>query len=489
VDRPALTAYHPYMNAPEHASNPAGIALSTPHPRATLAAGTLGSSLAFIDGSVVNVALPALANDLHASASSLPWAINAYLLPLGALMLLAGGMGDHFGRRRLFLAGLVIFTLASILCAASPSLSLLLAARGVQGLGAALLMPNSLAILGSEFSGEARGRAIGTWAAVGALASAFGPVFGGWLIDTVGWRAIFLLNVPFAGAAGLLAWKYVTERSDASKVGPLDSAGAGLSTIGLGLAIWALTEASGSTTSSALLWIAALAGAAILGAFLWHERRLRDGALMPLAMFAVRTFAGLNLLTFFLYGSMGGLIVLLPFCLIRIEHWPAAAAGAALMPVPVVIAVGSRYMGKIASRHGARGPLAAGCGLVSLGLALLVRVGTGAISYWLDVLPPTLLIALGMGACVAPLTTGVMESVAADRVGIASGINNAVARIAGLIATAALGFVFARQESPAAFILGFRIAAVIGAASAAMAGICALLFMRSLRSRGHLPMS
>jgi MFS family permease len=186
---------------------------------------------------------------------------------------------------------------------------------------------------------------------------------------------------------------------------------------------------------------------------------------------------------------MGGFIVLLPFCLIKIEHWPAAAAGAALMPVPVVIAVGSRYMGRIASRHGARGPLAAGCGLVSVGLALLIRVGTGEVSYWLDVLPPTLLIALGMGACVAPLTTGVMESVAADRVGIASGINNAVARIAGLIATAALGFVFARQESPAAFILGFRIAAVIGAASAAVAGVCALLFVRSLRTRGRLPTS
>lgn len=465
------------------------IALSTPHPRATLAAATLGSSLAFIDGSVVNVALPALAIDLHASASSLPWAINAYLLPLGALMLLAGGLGDHYGRRRLFLVGLLIFTLASILCAASPSLSTLLAARGLQGLGAALLMPNSLAILGSDFAGEARGRAIGTWAAVGALASALGPVFGGWLIDRVGWRAIFLLNVPLAIAAGFLAWKYVSERSVGSKAGPIDSVGAALSTVGLGLLIWSLTEASGSTTASAFLWIAALSGTAILGAFLRHERVLRERALMPLAMFAARSFAGLNLLTFFLYGSLGGLIVLLPFCLIRIEHWSAVAAGAALMPVPIVIAVGSRFMGKIASRHGARLPLVAGCGLVGLGLALLVRFEAGAISYWMDVLPPAMLIALGMGACVAPLTTGVIESVAADRVGIASGINNAVARISGLIATAALGFVFARQESAAAFIVGFRIAALIGAASALVAGACALLFVRrpaNSRDRVHV---
>jgi len=471
------------VKAPPHAPSPANAALPAAHPRATLAASTLGSSLAFIDGSVVNVALPALALDLHARSSSLPWAINAYLLPLGALMLLAGGLGDHYGRRRLFLVGLVTFTLASILCAASPTLSWLLAARGLQGLGAALLMPNSLAILGSEFSGEARGRAIGTWAAVGALASALGPIIGGWLIDRVGWRSIFLLNVPLAAAAGFLAWKYVTKRSDVSKTGPVDSVGAGLSTVGLGLLIWSLTEASGATIASGVLWMAALGGTAVLGAFLRHERRLGDRALMPLAMFAVRSFAGLNLLTFFLYGCVGGLIVLLPFRLIQIEHWSAFDAGAAIMPMPIVIAVGSRYMGRIASRHGARLPLAAGCGLVSLGLAHLARFGAGAISYRLDVLPPTLLIALGMGACVAPLTTGVMESVAADRVGIASGINNAVARIAGLIATAALGFVYARQESAPAFIAGFRIAALIGAASAAAAGACALLFVH------HLPNS
>jgi len=448
---------------------------SAAHPRATLAASILGSSLAFIDGSVINVGLPALAADLHAGASSLSWTIDAYLLPLGALMLLAGGLGDHFGRRRLFLAGLATFTLASILCAASPTLSWLLAARGFQGLGAALLMPNSLAILGGEFSGEARGRAIGTWAAVGALAGALGPVIGGWLVDRAGWRSIFLLNVPVAAAAGFLAWKYVAEHKDASTAAPLDAVGAGLSTVGLGLLTWALTAASGPKTGSGWPWIAAISGTAALGAFFRHEHRLQDRALMPLAMFAVRTFAGLNLLTFFLYGSMGGLVVLLPFCLIKIEHWSAVAAGAALLPVPIVIAVGSRLMGKAAAGHGARMPLMIGCGLVAAGLALLARFGTGAISYRTDALPPTLLIALGMGACVAPLTTGVIESVAADRVGIASGINNAVARIAGLIATALLGFVFARQDSTVSFIAGFRVAAAIGAASAAAAAACALL--------------
>lgn len=454
---------------------------STAHPRATLAATILGSSLAFIDGSVVNVALPALAIDLHASPSSLPWAINAYLLPLGALILLGGSLGDHFGRRRFFLAGLVAFTLASIICAAAPSLPWLLAGRGLQGLGAALLMPNSLAILGSEFAGEARGRAIGTWAAVGALAGALGPIIGGWLVDTVGWRVIFLINVPVAIAGGYLAWKYVAERTESENAAPLDSVGAGLATIALGLLTWSLTEASGSNIASPLPGIAAAAGAALLGAFLWHEKRLQSRALMPLAMFAAPSFVGLTLLTFFLYGALGGLLVLLPFFLIQIEHWSAVAAGAALLPLPVLIGMGSRSMGRLASRYGGRLPLTAGSGLVGVGLALYARVGAGAISYWIDVLPPTLLVALGMGACVAPLTASVMASVDSAHVGIASGFNSAVARIAGLIATATLSFVFARQGSAPSFVAGFRMAALIGAACAAVAAACALLFIRPPR--------
>src|SRR5882757_11190472 len=240
---------------------------STAHPRATLAATILGSSLAFIDGSVVNVALPALAIDLHASPSSLPWAINAYLLPLGALILLGGSLGDHFGRRRFFLVGLVTFTLASIICAAAPSLPWLLAGRWLQGLGAALLMPNSLAILGSEFSGEARGRAIGTWAAVGALAGALGPILGGWLVDSVGWRMIFLINVPLAVGAGYLACRYVRERTESRNPAPLDLCGAALATVALGLLTWSLTEASSTGGASSVPWMAAAGGTALLGTF------------------------------------------------------------------------------------------------------------------------------------------------------------------------------------------------------------------------------
>jgi EmrB/QacA subfamily drug resistance transporter len=453
--------------------------ISSPHPRATLAASILGSSLAFIDGSVVNVALPVLGADLGASASSLPWAINAYLLPVGALTLLGGGLGDHFGRRRLFLVGLTIFLLGSTMCGAAISLTGLLAGRGLQGVGAALLMPNSLAILGSEFSGEARGRAIGTWAAVGALAGAAGPVAGGWLVDLVGWRIIFFINLPLGAAAGYLAWAFVSERREHSQVGPLDTAGALLATLGLGLLTWSLTAASVAGRDAALPWVAAAAGTALFVVFLLRERRLGDRALMPFALFAARSFVGLTLLTFFLYASLGGLLVLLPFFLIQVEHWSAVSAGAALLPVPVLIGVGSRLMGRVAARYGGRLPLTVGSALVALGMALYTRAGPGHVSYWSDILPPTLFIAIGMGASVAPLTASVMTLVDTNRVGIASGLNSAVARVAGLIATALLGFVFARQDSSQNFIAGLHGAALIGAASAAIAACCALLLLPS----------
>ena len=315
------------------------------HPRATLAATILGSSLAFIDGSVVNVALPALAADLKVDPADLSWTINAYLLPLGALILLGGALGDHFGRRRFFQIGLLAFTVASVGCAAAPSVAWLLAARALQGLGAALLMPNSAALLGGGFNGEARGRAIDTWASAGALAGALGPIIGGWLVDTIGWRTIFLLNVPIAAGAGYLSWRYVEERKELQAAAPLDGIGAGLVTLALGLLTWALTKASEAGSGHSASWFVALAGSVLLGAFLWHEGKLGGRAIMPFAMFSSATFVGLTLLTFFLYGSLGGLLVLLPFFLIKIQRWAAIAAGASLLPVPVLIGFGSRFIG------------------------------------------------------------------------------------------------------------------------------------------------
>ncbi len=448
------------------------------HARATLAATILGSSVAFIDGSVVNVALPALGRDLGASPADLSWTINAYLLPLGALILLGGAAGDHFGRRRLFLVGLAIFTFASVLCASAPSLPWLLGGRALQGLGAALLMPNSLAILGASFSGEARGQAIGTWAGVGALAGAVGPLIGGWLVDTIGWRTIFLLNVPIAVAAAYLAWFYVAESKEGGPSKPLDWAGAALATAGLGLMAWSLTAASEAGTAPALLWGAAAAGLALLAAFVWLEGRRGDRAIMPLAMFATPAFIGLTLFTFFLYAALGGLLVVLPFLLIKAEGWSAVSAGAALLPLPILIGLGSRIMGRLTGRKGGRMFLTAGAAIVAFGLLQYAWIGDGGINYWTHVLPATALVGIGMGISVAPLTTTVMASVDADHVGAASGFNSAVARVAGLIATALLGFVFALQGSDAAFIAGFHVAAFIGAALAAAGAVSALLLIR-----------
>jgi EmrB/QacA subfamily drug resistance transporter len=457
--------------------------LTTNPLHATLAATILGSSLAFIDGSVVNVALPALARQLHADPTKLSWAINAYLLPLGALILLGGGLGDHFGRRRVFLLGLMLFTGASILCAAAPTFAWLLAGRGVQGVGAALLMPNSLAILGGAFSGEERGRAIGTWAAVGAMAGVVGPIVGGWLIDVVGWRFVFIINVPVALAAGYLAWKYVAEQRERGKEVRLDALGALLATLALGMLTWSLTEAADISRSLSSIGAVTLAGLVLLVIFLVQEKRLQDRALMPFALFSSRTFVGLTLLTFFLYGSLGGLIVLLPFVLIQMNHWSAVAAGAALLPVPLLIGIGSRSMGRLAARIGGRIPLSGGSLLVAAGLALYARVGTAGVDYWLDIFPPTLMVGLGMGVCVAPLTTSVMASVSTDHVGVASGFNNATARIAGLVATALLGFVFAKQNSASGFIAAFRAASFVGAGSAAAAAALAAALIRTAENK------
>lgn len=287
---------------------------SASHPQWTLAATILASSLAFVDGSVVNVALPAIGHDLHASAADLQWTINAYLLPLSALLLIGGAAGDHFGRRRILMLGIAIFAVGSVACALAPSLAVLLPARALQGIGAALLMPNSLAILGASFSGEAKGRAIGTWAAVGTIASAIGPPLGGWLVGTVGWRAIFFINVPIAVAALAIAKLRVVESGNGEQ--PLDWTGAFLATSALALATWALTAWSTARAVSAPIALCLAGGVALLIAFLMVERRRSDRAMMPLSLFGSRAFVGLTVLTFLLYGALGGLVLLFPYVLI-----------------------------------------------------------------------------------------------------------------------------------------------------------------------------
>ncbi|MDB5655745.1 MAG: Drug resistance transporter EmrB/QacA subfamily [Tardiphaga sp.] len=419
----------------------------------------LASSLAFIDGSVVNVGLPAIAASLHADAGELQWVVNAYLLPLSALLLLGGAAGDRFGRRRLLIGGVGLFALASVACAAAPSLPWLLFARFLQGISAAMLMPNSLAILGQSFSGEAKGRAIGIWAASGAAGGALGPVLGGWLIDIGSWRHVFLINVPLALGAMALAWIAVPK--DVPAAGDrLDGLGAVLATAGLGLTTWALTEGS-SRGWSALVLAGLVAGAALLVLFVAAEKRLGERAMMPLALFGSAGFVGLTALTFLLYGALGGLFVLVPYVLIEAGGYSATQAGAALLPLPLVIALTSPLAGAFAARTGPRLPLTLGPIVVALGFLLALRIGDGA-DYVTDVLPAMVVIALGMAGAVAPLTTAVLMSVDARHVGSASGFNSAVARTGGLVATALIGAVMAANGP--ALAAAFGVAAVVGAA-------------------------
>lgn len=439
----------------------------------TLVASILASSLSFVDGSVVNVALPAIGADLQARASGLQWIVNGYLLPLSALLLLGGAAGDKFGRRRLFLLGIALFALASALCALAPSLELLLAGRALQGIASAMLMPNSLALLGTAFAGEARGRAIGTWAAAGAIAGAIGPVLGGWLVAGVGWRAIFLINLPLAAGALWLGWRYVAESREEGGA-PLDALGVAVATLGLGAVTWGLTELSGGGRGVSG-WIAAGAGAAALLAFLAIEKKRGEAAIMPLVLFGTASFVGLTLLTFFLYAALGGLFVALPFVLIELRGYSPVAAGAALLPLPAVIALGSRLMGRVAAGTGPRLPLTLGPLIVAAGFVLAARIGGGG-DYWTSVLPAVLVIAIGLAGAVAPLTTAVMASVDSDHVGTANGFNSAMARTGGLIATALLGSVLA--ASGEALGEAFAIAAYVAAGAAALAAVAALFLLK-----------
>jgi EmrB/QacA subfamily drug resistance transporter len=434
----------------------------------------LASSLAFVDGSVVNVGLPAIGRDLHANAADLQWVINAYLLPLSALLLVGGAAGDRFGRRDVLIGGVALFGAGSALCASAVDLGWLLSARALQGTGAALLLPNSLAILGSASAGEARGRAVGTWSAASSVAAAVGPVLGGWLIDAFGWRDIFLINIPLAIAAIGLAIEFVPAEKEAGD-SRLDLSGALLATLSLAAITWGLTIGAGRNSALSSWAVASVAaGFVFLGAFLWAERRQKDAAMMPLALFQSADFIGLTLLTLLLYGALGALLVLVPYLLIEGAGYSGTAAGAALLPFPIVLALTSRAMGGVAGRIGPRIPLTVGPLIVAIGFLLLLRVNT-AISYWAGVLPAVLMMSLGMAGAVAPLTTAVLSSVDGNHTGSASGINSAVARAGGLIATALLGGVL--SASGEHLFAAFHSAVIVCAIASFAAGAAAFLLV------------
>ena len=456
--------------------------MSARHPKLTLVACILASSLAFIDGSVTNVALPAIGADLHATPAELQWTINAYLLPLSALLLIGGAAGDHFGRRRLLMGGVALFTLASIACALASDLTLLLTARVVQGIGAAILLPNSLATLGGSFTGEERGKAIGTWAAASAIAGAVGPPLGGWLVDSVGWRSIFYVNLPLGLLAIFIAWRFVQESAEGQL--PLDWPGATAATLALGALTWGLTLWSSHRAFDAPAAIGIGAGLALIALFLWIEHTRGNRAMMPFAMFGSRAFAGLTLLTFALYGALGGLLLLLPYVLIQAGGYTALQAGIALLPMPLGMGLASRIMGPLTVRLGPRIPLTIGPLIVGAGFVAFLMVAEDA-PYWTSVFPGMLLVALGMSCVAAPLTTAVLASVDETHTGTASGFNSAIARTGGLIATAIAGAVIA--AAGAALIAAFHFAAIVSAVLAAFSGLVAWATLGAIKPKRQPP--
>jgi EmrB/QacA subfamily drug resistance transporter len=450
------------------------------HPTLVLITTILASSLAFVDGSVVNVGLPAIGKDLHGGALDLQWVINAYLLPLSALILFGGAAGDRFGRQKLLILGTALFGAASAAIAAAPNLGWMLAGRTIQGVGAAILLPNSLAVLGGAFDDKARGAAVGTWAAASAITGAVGPVLGGWLIDTVGWRAIFLINLPLAAGAIVMAVLYVRDGEIQGERAPLDVAGAALATLGLAGITWGLTLGSGKSGWDVQAIGAVIAGLLLSLAFVWVEETRGNRAMMPLALFGSANFIGLTLLTVLLYGAFGGLLVLLPFVLIKTAGYSATMAGASLLPLPLLISAVSPLMGGIAARTGSRLLLSAGPLGVAAGMLLMTRVSQGS-SYWTTVFPGVLVLSLGMSMAVAPLTTAVLASVDARHRGSASGFNSAAARAGGLAATALLGGVLSAEG--AALLTAFRAAAVVSAAACVLAAASAFLLTGPARPK------
>jgi EmrB/QacA subfamily drug resistance transporter len=448
-------------------------------PRWTLVACVLASSLSFVEGSVLSVALPAIRASYGAGAQQVQWVVNAYLLPLSALLLLGGALGDHFGRKRLLLIGTSIFAITSLVCALAPSLPILLAARAAQGIGAALLLPNSLALLNAAFQGEKRGRAVGIWAAAGAAAAAIAPLIGGWLVGTVGWPAIFYINLPLALGAIAIAMRFVSESRE-SGAGRTDYPGALLATAGLGGLTYALTLWSATRHFLGQAAIALAVGGVMLAAFLWNEHRRGSRAMMPLGLFEKRCFSGLNLLTFLLYGAFAAAMLLIPYVLISSGGYSPVQAGLAMLPLPVLMTSLSPTMGGFAARLGPRIPLTVGPGVVGFGM-ILARLVSRHGSYWIGAFPMILVMAVGMTIAVAPLTSSVLGSVEEQHVAMASGFNSAVARTGGLIATALLGSVLSSEGEQ--LFAGFHIAMYVSAAVAAAASVVALTMLPGVKMK------
>ncbi|MBO9514274.1 MAG: MFS transporter [Variovorax sp.] len=406
-----------------------------------LAAAIIGSSMAFIDGTVVNVALPAIQSDLHATAFQAQWVVESYALFLAALLLAGGALGDRFGRRRIFAIGVAIFALASIACALAGDVRQLILARAVQGVGGALLVPGSLALISAAFPEKERGRAIGTWSGASGITAAIGPVLGGFLVDRFSWTWAFLINVPMAIAVLLIAWRHVPESRGGGASAGLDLPGAALATVALGGIVYAFIEAPTQGWGSHAVQAAIAAGIFGSIAFVMVEQRVR-APMLPLSLMRIGNFGGANLLTLLLYAALGGGLYFFPLNLIQVQGYSATVAGAALLPFILILFALSRWAGQLVDRFGPRLPLVVGPAIAAAGFALFMVPGVGA-SYWTGFFPAVVVLGLGMAVTVAPLTTTVMNAVGPERAGIASGVNNAVSRAASVLAIAVFAVVMA----------------------------------------------
>jgi EmrB/QacA subfamily drug resistance transporter len=467
------------MSERPHVAHEAGLSFEEPQARWVLAATVLGSGLAFIDGTVVNVALPRIGDSLDAGVAGLQWTVNAYTLTLASFILLGGSLGDRLGRRRVFVVGVVWFAVASLACGLAPSIELLVAARALQGVGGALLTPGSLAILQSTFRPADRMRAIGAWSGLAGIAGAAGPFLGGWLVQSVGWRWVFLINLPLAVAVVAITNRHVPEARDPDAAHSLDLLGAGLGAVGLGGLTYGLISWQDRGPGSPVVQAALLAGVLALGGFVWRERTARE-PMLPLGIFASPVFSSTNATTFAVYGALGGLFFFLVLTLQVVAGFSPLAAGTALLPITVLMLLLSSRMGALAERIGPRLPMTVGPLVAAVATLWLAQVD--ASTSYADVLAPVALFGLGLSVTVAPLTATVLAAAPDRHAGIASGVNNAVARVAGLLAVAALPLVVGLDgdayADPDLLLPAYRAAVLICAGLLAAGGLLSALFVR-----------
>lgn len=442
-----------------------------------IAAAFLGSGMAFLDSTVVNVALPTIGRNLGADLSDLQWVLDGYLLTQSALLLAGGSAGDRYGRRRVFVGGLLVFTVASLACGLAPTVGWLIGARLVQGVGAAALVPSSLALIDTGITGADRGRAVGIWAGMSGATSALGPFIGGLLVDSASWRWVFVLNVPIAAAVAWIAARHIAESRNPTAGGHPDFPGTASVTVGLGGVTYALIEAPARGWSSTTVSIAII-GLAALVAFPAIEHRAQS-PLLPLQIFRSRQFSGANLTTLAVYTAIGGSLFLLALQLQQSLHYSALGAGLAMMPIEVIMLIGSPWAGALGQRLGPRLPMTVGPLIAATGLALMARIVPGT-TYLRAILPAVVVFGVGLAITVAPLTAAVLSAVSDNHAGIASGVNNAVARSAGLLAVAVLPVVAGIRAGPGeALGGGFTLAMLITAALCVIGGIIAALTVRT----------